>query len=252
MIRENFTSIIYCWIGFGIILFPILLKIPAPYGMHNRKGWGPSIPNRLGWVLMELPSLAVFVIFFFSGQALPSLVTWLFFLIWFVHYTHRTFIYPLRTKTKKKKMPVVIVVFALFFNLVNGFLNGYYFGNIRPDYDLSWLYDPRFIAGLIVFVTGMGINIKSDEILMSLRKNNSNGYSVPYGRMFRYVSCPNFLGEIIEWLGFALMSWSLAALAFALWTIFNLVPRAIDHHNFYKSTFSDYPAGRKAVIPFIL
>jgi steroid 5-alpha reductase family enzyme len=87
---------------------------------------------------------------------------------------------------------------------------------------------------------------------MSLRKNSSNGYSVPYGGMFSYVSCPNFLGEIIEWLGFALMSWSIAALAFALWTVFNLLPRAIDHHNFYKNTFKDYPAERKAVIPFIL
>jgi 3-oxo-5-alpha-steroid 4-dehydrogenase 1 len=252
MIRENFTSIIYAWIGFGLILFPLLLKIPAPYGRHARKGWGPTLPNRLGWILMELPALVVFIIFFFSGPVLPSGTTWLFFLIWIVHYTHRTFIYPLRTKTKKKKMPVVIVVFALFFNLVNGFLNGYFFGNVRPDYEFSWLIDPRFIAGLIVFISGMIINIKSDDILMALRKNNSNGYSVPYGRMFRYVSCPNFLGEIVEWFGFALMSWSLAALAFAIWTVFNLVPRAIDHHNFYKNTFRDYPADRKAVIPFIL
>lgn len=252
MIRENFISIIYVWIGFGIILFPLLLKIPAPYGMHNRKGWGPVIPNRLGWIIMELPSLAVFITFFFSGPSLPYGITWLFFLIWSVHYIHRTFIYPLRTKTRKKTMPVVIVVFALFFNLMNGFLNGYYFGNVRPDYELSWLYDPRFILGLILFVTGMGINIKSDEILMSLRKNNSNGYSVPYGKMFKYVSCPNFFGEIIEWFGFALMSWSIAALAFAIWTVINLVPRAIDHHNFYKNTFRDYPSDRKAVIPFIL
>jgi 3-oxo-5-alpha-steroid 4-dehydrogenase 1 len=252
MIRENFNSIVYCWIVFGILIFPVLLKIPAPYGMHIRKGWGPSLPNRLGWILMEFPALAVFVIFFFSGQGLPSGITWLFFLIWLSHYINRTFVYPLRTKTRKKKMPIVIVVFALFFNLVNGFLNGYFFGNVRPDYELSWLYDPRFIAGIIIFVTGMAINIKSDDILMSLRKNNSNGYSIPYGSMFRYISCPNFLGEIVEWFGFALMSWSLAALAFAFWTVFNLVPRAIDHHNFYKNTFKDYPAERKAVIPFIL
>jgi len=252
MIRENFNSIIYCWIVFGILLFPILLKIPAPYGMHNRKGWGPSLPNRLGWILMEFPALAVFIIFYFSGPQLPSGITWLFFMIWLAHYSNRTFIYPLRTKTKKKQMPVVIVLFALFFNLVNGFLNGYFFGNVRPAYELSWLYDPRFIAGIIIFITGMIINIKSDDILMSLRKNNSNGYSLPYGGIFRYISCPNFLGEIIEWFGFAIMSWSLAALAFALWTVFNLVPRAIDHHNFYKNTFKDYPAERKAVIPFIL
>jgi len=119
MIRENFISIIYAWIGIGIILFPVLLKIPAPYGKHNRKGWGPSFPNKMGWIIMELPALAVFIIFFLLGPGTPSGITWLFFLIWLLHYTNRTFIYPLRTKTKNKKMPILIVLFALFFNQGN-------------------------------------------------------------------------------------------------------------------------------------
>jgi steroid 5-alpha reductase family enzyme len=70
--------------------------------------------------------------------------------------------------------------------------------------------------------------------------------------LFRYVSCPNFLGEILEWTGFAIMTWSPAALAFAVWTLVNLVPRALDHHNWYRSRFEDYPPGRKALIPFVL
>jgi protein-S-isoprenylcysteine O-methyltransferase Ste14 len=252
MIQEYYHSFIYIWIIFGLILFPVLLKIPAPYGRHNRKGWGPSLPNKAGWIIMELPALLVFIIFFFSGATAPSGITWLFFGIWFLHYTNRSIFYPLRTKTKNKKMPVVIIAFALIFNLVNGFINGFYFGNIRPVYDLTWLYDPRFILGFLVFITGMLINIRSDGILLSLRKNSSQGYSIPYGGMFRYISCPNFLGEIIEWFGFAIMSWSPAALAFALWTVFNLIPRALDHHNFYKDRFEEYPSERRAIIPFVL
>ena len=252
MIQEYYHSFIYIWIIFGLILFPVLLKIPAPYGRHNRKGWGPSLPNKAGWIIMELPALLVFIIFFFSGATAPSGITWLFFGIWFLHYTNRSIFYPLRTKTKNKKMPVVIIAFALIFNLVNGFINGFYFGNIRPVYDLTWLYDPRFILGFLVFITGMLINIRSDGILLSLRKNSSQGYSIPNGGMFRYISCPNFLGEIIEWFGFAIMSWSPAALAFALWTVFNLIPRALDHHNFYKDRFEEYPSERRAIIPFVL
>jgi 3-oxo-5-alpha-steroid 4-dehydrogenase 1 len=252
MIQENYHSIIYIWIIFGLILFPILLKIPAPYGRHNRKGWGPSLPNKAGWIIMELPALIIFITFFFSGTTVPSGITWLFFGIWLLHYTNRSIIYPLRTKTKNKKMPFVIIAFALIFNLINGFINGFYFGNIRPVYDLTWLYDPRFILGFLVFITGMLINIRSDGILLSLRKNSSQGYSIPNGGMFRYISCPNFLGEIIEWFGFAIMSWSPAALAFALWTVFNLVPRALEHHNFYKARFEEYPSERRAIIPFIL
>jgi hypothetical protein len=42
------------------------------------------------------------------------------------------------------------------------------------------------------------------------------------------------------------------ALSFAIWTIANLLPRALQHHRWYQQTFSEYPAERKAVIPFIL
>mgnify|MGYP003301402655 FL=1 len=69
--------------------------------------------------------------------------------------------------------------------------------------------------------------------------------------MYKYISCPNYFGEIIEWLGFAIMVWSLPAFTFVLWTIFNLVPRAVAHHKWYKNKFSDYPRNRKAIIPFI-
>lgn len=252
MNNEIFYPFTYAWIGFGFLIFPILLKIPAPYGRHNRKGWGPAISNRAGWIIMELPSLIIFILFFFSGVNMPSGITWIFFAIWVFHYSNRSILYPLRTKTRKKKMPVLIILFALIFNLINGFINGYYFGTVHPHYDFKWLFDPRFISGLLVFVTGIIINIKSDEILLSLRKNSAQGYSVPEGGMFRYISCPNFFGEIMEWFGFALMSWSPAALAFALWTAFNLIPRAMNHHNWYKTNFENYPAERKAILPFVL
>ena len=117
---------------------------------------------------------------------------------------------------------------------------------------MDWVYDIRFIAGSILFLTGMVINIRSDNILLSLRKSSANGYAIPKGGLFRYVSCPNFLGEIIEWAGFALMTWSIAALAFSILTAVNLIPRALDHHKWYRDRFEDYPRLRKALIPSIL
>ena len=41
---------------------------------------------------------------------------------------------------------------------------------------------------------------------------------------------PNHFGEIVEWIGFAILSWSLPAFAFAIWTMANLVPRSLNHH----------------------
>jgi steroid 5-alpha reductase family enzyme len=104
----------------------------------------------------------------------------------------------------------------------------------------------------VVFLIGFIINQYHDYILINLRKGENTGYKIPYGGLFRFVSCPNFLGEIITWLGFFIVTQSLPALAFFVWTLVNLVPRALDHHKWYRSQFADYPAKRKAVIPFLV
>ena len=112
--------------------------------------------------------------------------------------------------------------------------------------------DPRFLLGVSVFFLGMIINIKSDNILFSLRDDGSTGYKIPRGGLFERVSSPNYLGEIIEWIGFAIATWSLAGLTFAVWTFCNLAPRAFAHHRWYKEEFDDYPKNRKALIPFVI
>lgn len=249
---QTFNTLVLLWIGFAIILFPVLLKIPAPYGRHTRYNWGPMISNRLGWFLMELPSLLVFGWLTLSKRpSVPDLITFFAFL-WIFHYTYRAIIFPFLINTKGKKMPVVIMLFAVFFNLINGGLNGYWFGILSPAYPTDWVTDFRFIGGVILFVTGFAIHRHHDRILINLRKNNPIVYQIPTGGLFRFVSCPNFLGEMIEWGGFALMTWCLPATSFFIWTVVNLLPRALDHHRWYRSSFADYAAKRKALIPFIL
>ncbi len=252
MKTELYYLLIKIWIAFGIILLPVLLSITVPYGRHSRRDWGPVIPNRLGWIIMELPTLIMFIVFFLTGPNSVNMVTLVFFLLYTFHYTNRAIIFPLRTHTSKKFMPLLIAVFAIIFNLVNGFINGYYFGTVSQGYAIEWLYDIRFILGGIFFLAGMAINIKSDNALLALRQSGKNGYSIPTGGLFKYISCPNFFGEILEWAGFAIMTWSPAAFAFAVWTVVNLVPRAIDHHRWYRDNFIDYPEERKAVIPFLV
>ena len=98
----------------------------------------------------------------------------------------------------------------------------------------------------------MGINISSDNILFKLRKGGEKEYTIPKKGLFRWVSCPNYLGEILEWMAFALMTWSLAGLSFMIWTMANLVPRAIKGHQWYHSKFDSYPKNRKAIFPYII
>jgi protein-S-isoprenylcysteine O-methyltransferase Ste14 len=105
---------------------------------------------------------------------------------------------------------------------------------------------------MAVFVAGLTLNRASDRSLLRLRDRDESGYSIPRGGAFRWVSCPNYLGEIIEWAGWALASRSPAALAFAVFTAANLVPRAVAHHRWYRANFADYPAHRRALVPFLL
>jgi 3-oxo-5-alpha-steroid 4-dehydrogenase 1 len=247
-----FSIFVGIWTLLAIVLFPVLMKITAPYGRHLREGWGTMINNTLGWIVMELPSPVCFTVAFLSGGASKSWYNYFFMLLWLLHYINRSLIFPLRYPDKHKKMPVSIVLQAVLFNVVNGSINGYYLGSIKPYYAADYWLEWNFILGIALFALGVYINIQSDNILLNLRKPGESGYKIPYGGMFRYVSSPNYLGEIIEWTGYALACWSLPALSFAVWTIANLVPRAIAHHRWYQRQFSDYPAERKALIPFVI
>jgi steroid 5-alpha reductase family enzyme len=144
------------------------------------------------------------------------------------------------------------VISAILFNTVNGFINGYWLAHFAPEDKIDFNSDLRIVIGALVFITGFMINQYHDLLLLNLRKGKNTGYQIPYGGLFKFVSCPNFLGEIITWLGFLIVTISLPALAFLVWTMVNLIPRSLDHHKWYKSEFSDYPAGRKAVFPFLL
>ena len=252
MEREKFFLFVWSWAILGLVVFVLLLFVTAPYGRHSSKDWGPSISNRMGWVIMEFPSLLVFILFFLLGPNEIQPVTWIFFALYVSHYTNRSVIYPWRTRTSGKQMPLVIALMAVCFNLVNGFINGYYFSAFSREYTWEWLVDARFIIGVIVFAGGVFLNWWSDQILLNLRKGGKKGYFIPGGGLFRWVSCPNFLGEIMEWTGFAIMTWSPAALVFALWTFFNLIPRALDHHKWYRANFPEYPPERKAILPRLL
>ena len=243
-----FQIVLLIWILIPILLFPILLKIKAPYGRHIKKGWGPKIDNHLGWFWMELPALLTFPILVIVGPEQKDTLSWVLVGLWCFHYVNRTIIFPFRLKTKGKKMPVLIVVSAVFFNLMNGFVNGYYIGFV--DGRSGSVLNIFVLVGLILFFAGFAINNIADTKLINLR-SEGNGYQIPRKWLFEYISCPNHFGEIVEWIGFALVARNPAALSFAIWTFCNLAPRAKNHHEWYKEKFNDYPKKRKVVLPGI-
>jgi 3-oxo-5-alpha-steroid 4-dehydrogenase 1 len=244
-----FKILLTVWLGAAVIACITLRWVTAPYGRYIRSGWGPSIRSRYGWFLMEAPSSIGFIIWFLLGQGWQSPIACLFLCFFEFHYIYRAFIYPFTLRDQGKSMPLAVAALAAIFNLVNSYLNARYLFSLSGGYPLIWLFDGRFLAGAALFFWGISINRKSDAILRSLRKSGETGYLIPYGGWFRWISCPNYLGEIIEWFGWSIATWSLPGLSFAIWTVANLLPRALDHHQWYRQHFPDYPPERQALLP---
>jgi 3-oxo-5-alpha-steroid 4-dehydrogenase 1 len=241
---------VYLIFSFALIIFILLFYISAPYGKFLRKGWGPSVRTKWAWLIMESPSPLLMAFFFFTSDEknLPQVI---FILFWLIHYIHRAVIYPFTQSGRNKPYPYILVFMAFLFNCLNGFVNGYGVFHLL-SYNPSWIISWQFIAGGIIFSSGFIINKIADEKLRKFRNGSPDEYVIPHGRMFNVISNPHYFGEIIEWGGWALMTWSLPGLAFFTFTFANLFPRGVTSHRWYRKRFPEYPPERKAVIPFLI
>jgi len=225
----------------------------AVYGRYSDSGakkWSMSAAK--SWFIQEIPSLLVplSLIVWTDAPAL-NVTNWLLLGLFMFHYTHRSLLYPFLIRGGKPSH--IQVVFSSFaFCMFNGFLQGYFLTSHQP-YTKDWLAQPNFILGVVIYCVGAFINLQSHHILRSLRKPGESGYKIPKGGMFEYVSAANYFGEVVEWGGYALASWSLPALAFFLHSVCFLGSRSIHHHKFYQDKFKgEYPRRRKAFIPYLL
>lgn len=254
MTEEIFNYLLAGMVVLGLVVFISLYFITAGYGQFRTKQWGWSINNKVGWVLMEAPAFLTMVIIWFTNggpTVAPQIVLLGLFLL---HYFQRSFIFPF-LMSGKSKMPVTIMLSGVTFNVINGIMQGgglYWFP--QEAYQEGWSYFTHGIAiiGIIVFFIGMGINLHSDHVIRNLRKPGDTKHYLPKGGMYHFVTSGNYLGELIEWTGFAIIASSPAAWVFVWWTAANLVPRAHAIHKKYRKEFGNEAVGnRKRIIPFI-
>ena len=243
-------------IALGVLTFIVLQFVNSPFGKHTSMGsmsFGPLLPARTCWFVMECPNLIHIVLRLSDSLSLysyrPANFTLL--MMFGIHYFNRSIIYPLRMNRNAKPMPLAVMLCALLFCSINGYLQvcSLCYSNRFPE---GYCYGIRFLFGVCIFIYGFFTNLQSDAILRGLKKQNEDEYRIPKGGMFEFVSCANFLGEIIEWAGFCIACNSRASFAFWFYTCCNLIPRAVSHHRWYKAHFKDYPVERKAVFPYMV
>jgi hypothetical protein len=234
----------------AVAVFIYLLFIAAPYGRYFRRSFGPAISGRLAWIVMEAPAPLVLAIFFVVSMRTVTIAQVFLLAMWEIHYIDRSFLYPLTLRLSSKPFPLAVMTAGFVFNSMNAYLNGYYIIINTSKYAGPWLHDIRFLTGIGIFFLGFIANRHSDYILYRARLI-SHEYIIPRHGLYHWVSCPNYLGEIVIWIGWTMSTWSPVAAAFLLWTIANLAPRARSHHQWYRKHFDDYPDTRHALLPGI-
>jgi len=234
----------------------------AAYGGRfggSRRGKGVKLGSKVGWVVMELPGLIVFPVVFFMGSRADQTVPLFFLAIWMIHYSNRALINPLLMRVQPgstSSFSIGVVVAGWITLFLHGYFNAAYLTEFGSHYQVSWFADPRFQVGLAIYLIGFVLNIHSDAILRNLRSKHpapdEPRYKIPYGGAFRWVSCPQYLGEILSFTGFAVMTWNLGAVFVLAMTAGNLIPRAIYTHRWFRKNFDNYPPERRAIFPGLL
>ena len=207
--------------GIAFVVFVSLYFVRAGYGIFRTAQWGPSVNNKLGWILMEAPVFIVmFILWAWSGTGF-TMPQYLFFLLFQLHYLQRSFVFPFLLKGKSR-MPLSIMTMGIVFNILNGVMQAgglFWFPNEAYASGLAYLSEPHALAGLFLFLAGMGINLHSDHVIRHLRKP---GDTRP------------------------------AAWVFVWWTAANLVPRANAIYHKYIEEFGAEAVGkRKRIIPYL-
>ena len=143
-------------------VFLDLCRRAAPYGRHYAgAGWGPHMPTRIAWIIMELPAPVLFLAVYVDGRAASQIVPLLFLAMWQSHYLHRTFVYPFRLRARGRKTPLLLVGSGFLFNSLNAYINARFISEFG-EYAADWLADPRFLIGVGIFLSGLSLNLHAD------------------------------------------------------------------------------------------
>lgn len=111
--------------------------------------------------------------------------------------------------------------------------------------------DVPALMGLVVFLAGESLNFIHHKIIADLRLNTME-YMIPRGGLFDLVVCPHYLFEIVSWIGLCLIFRHASLfLLFSLMVMYLLL-RSLQTLKWYRERFPDFPADRRAILPFVL
>lgn len=220
-----------------------------PYGRTYIRGKSVlkvEVPDRIAFILVHSSGLIIFMILFWKCKytnmlSFPAI-------IYIIHYAHRVGVYPFSRSLKSKPWPLESVLYYSLVNCITGYTIAFM---IIFDYKALAL----FVKILLTVLVGLSAFCAAvhDYQLSFLRAAGDSGYRIPSGLCFKWVSCPNYEFEMLQWIFYACyFHLGTPVISFVLWQFANLSARSKSSHEAYQKIFlSKYPEKRTAMIPFL-
>ena len=146
----------------------------------------------------------------------------------------------------------------------NIFKNSFHYWILAGLNIAAWIYSPSsptakpantiiLSAGLVLYGVGELWNAYAHLVLSSLRSSGGTERGIPSGFGFDLVTCPNYLAEILSWIGVYLVSgFSYSVLLFLVVSVGQMMPWAKKKENRYRREFGNkYKKKRYTMLPGI-
>lgn len=249
-----------CTWAFALVVVCLITELcsSTAYGKFG-SGAVFTLPPRIGWWCMEIPVTVMFVYTFFikGGSQSKELVPRICAAVVCMHYGYRGWIYPYLIRSHPgatSNFSLVPAVGGWMVTITHGYLNGKWYAEYGTHLrSKKWLRDPRFICGIIIYLTGFAALVHHDNLMRDLRSTPGPRYRIPRGGLFEYATQAVYFCELWTWFGFFLISWGPNGLFIFLVSFANLVPRSVATHNWYLQKFGQEYAdlNRKYLVPFV-
>ena len=126
----------------ALFVFVALHFFEAGYGYLFDRRYGPPVPNKVGWVVMESPVFVAMCVLWAMSERQWDVVPLVLFSLFQLHYFQRSFIFPMLMRGKSK-MPLGIVALGFVFNTLNALMQGGWIFYLAPtDYYADWFSKP--------------------------------------------------------------------------------------------------------------
>jgi 3-oxo-5-alpha-steroid 4-dehydrogenase len=219
-------------------------RLRLPYGKFRT---GAGVNSRAGLALAYATPVFVYIVLWVEGGSPRTLYHLAVFGAFLFHFLRRIFEVSF-VNSYSRPTPLRALMIIAF--LYGGVAASCAFFQVRTFGQPT--SQPIFTLGILIFALGEVLNGYHHWLLARLRPLGVRIYVVPRHGLFGWVACPHYLGEILSFVGYAMMSDLLPVWGNALVTSAYLSARANSTLNWYRLEMPlQIPSGWRRLIPFV-